>query len=436
MKLAELRDKSIIIAGFGKEGQDSFLFLQKKFPKKTIAIADRKKLSEFPKETQKLLKKTRIHFGSRYLFSLKHYDIVVRSPGISPATLAPFISKRQVITSQTALFFANCKNAIIGITGTKGKGTTASLIYRVLKKGGVNAFLIGNIGNPALSFLLKTKKDSVFVYELSSFQLLDVKQSPHIAVVLNLFPEHLDYHGTWRSYTNAKANIARYQTAKDILIYDKDNEGARKIAMMSVAKKIPFHQKKHSFQKNLPFIASPEPAIIIGKLFRVAQKDITKAIKTFKPLPHRLELVGTYQGITFFNDSMGTTPVAVIAAIDALDRNIHTIILGGQKKGETSYKELAKTIMKSSIQTVILFPRTGQTTWKAILTASKRMNKKPPERLFAKTMKEAVVLCYAHTLKGRACLLSPAAASFNMFRDYKDRGEQFRFHVKTYAKNN
>lgn len=433
MQISELIDKRIVIVGFGKEGQDSFLFLQKKLPKKTMGIADKKKLSEFSKETQKLLKKTKLHLGSRYLNSLKKYDIIVRSPGVSLATIAPFVLKKQRITSQTALFFSNCESTIIGITGTKGKGTTASLIHQVLKRGGVRAFLIGNIGSPALSFLSRAKKNTVFIYELSSFQLLDMNQSPHIAVVLNLYPEHLDYHQSLASYKKAKANITKYQSPKDYLIYDSDNEAAARIANASKAKKILFHQKQRKAWGKLPFVASPAPAVIIGKMFGIDEKTITSAIKSFTPLPHRLEPVGTYKGITFVNDSMGTTPIAVRAAITTLGKDVRTIILGGQEKGKTSYKELAKTIVKSHIETVILFPNTGKEIWKEIVKADKK--KRMLKKYRAQNMKQAVQLCYKHTKKGYTCLLSPAGASFNMFKDYKDRGEQFCSYAKEYAKN-
>lgn len=430
MQIAELTNKSIVILGFEKEGQDSFLFLKKKFPEKEIAVADVKELKEFSKEAQKLLKKTRTHLGNKYLQSLKYYDVIVRSPGISPDVIKPFMSKKQQMTSQTSLFFANSKNKIIGVTGTKGKGTTASLIDQVLRKGDVNSKLIGNIGKPSLSFLLKAKKNAVFVYELSSFQLMDLKYSPDIAVVLNLYPEHIDYHGSLHKYAKAKANIVKYQTRKDIVIFDKDNKESVKISNLSLAKKIGFHQKV-----SLPFafVSSPDPARIIGKMFGVSSKNIEYAINHFKPLPHRLEPVGTYNGITFINDSMGTTPIAVIAGIETLGDNVHSIILGGTEKGKTSYKELARVIGKSSIKTIILFPPTEKKIWKDIQSVIK---KDVPKKFFAKSMKEAVRLCYENTAKGRTCLLSPSAASFHMFKNYADRGEQFKLYIKEYAKKN
>src|SRR3989338_10139297 len=221
MRIQDLEKKKILILGFGREGKDTLLFLRKHFPKKKIGIADQKQ-------------------GNGYLKKIKNYDVIIKSPGVPNSVVLPFLTKKQKVTSQTELFFEECPGTIIGVTGTKGKSTTASLIYAVLKKGGVRSHLIGNIGEPVLSHLAKAKPEDVFVYELSSFQLENLKQSPHIAVLLNVYPEHLDHHQSHAKYAWAKARIAMYQTPTDFLIYNQDSKVVSTIAKLSKAQKLPF----------------------------------------------------------------------------------------------------------------------------------------------------------------------------------------------------
>lgn len=425
MRISELKGKKILILGFGREGQDSFLFLKKKFPNLSLAVADQKYI-ESP-----LLKGVKTHFGQDYLEFLKNYEIIIKSPGISPYVIAPFITKKQRVTSQTEIFFENCESTIIGVTGTKGKSTTSSLIYEVLKSGGLRVHLIGNIEKPVLQFLDRARPNDIFVYELSSFQLTNLKKSPHIAVFLNLYPEHLDYYaGNFAEYAKAKANIAKYQTETDFLIFNKKDPFITKIAKQSKAQKIPFAPTKLSLAKfNLAklglVVTSPEPAILIGKLFGISNSKIQNAIKNFKPLPHRLEKVGEYKGVTFYNDSLATIPEATIHAIELLGPKVKTLVAGGFDRG-IAFEKLGKKIEQNNIKTLILFPTTGE---KILQTM-----KNPPQHFLVSSMEEAVQLAYQYTPQGKICLLSPASSSFNMFKDYKDRGEQFKKFVMQYGK--
>lgn len=447
MKLGELKDKEILILGFGREGIDSFKFLRKLFPKKILGIGDKKELKELDKPLQILFRKTladkkiRLHLGENYLKALKDYDIIIKSPGISPKVIAPFITKRQRITSQTEIFFENCPGKIIGITGTKGKGTTSSLIYRILKEGGFKVHLIGNIGKPVLSTLFKVKANDIFVYELSSHQLYNLKKSPQIAVFLNLFAAHLDYYKNFREYVNAKANITRYQTNRNYLIFNSQDKFVKKIAKSSRAKKIPIPTNLE-FIKNIriPLIGkfnlkNVMAAVVVGKLFNIPKKKIREAIKSFKPLPYRLEFVGKYKGIEFYNDSLATVPQAVEAALEALENNkVKTLILGGYDQGSIDFASLAKKILESKIRTLIfLSPGTAEIIWQKILSL-KTKKRSSPEAFFVSSMKEAVKIAYQKTKRGETCLLSPASPSFNLFRDYKERGNLFKKYVKKYGK--
>ena len=356
MILKELTNKTILILGLGREGIDNLKFLRKLFPDKKLGLADELDLKKLNKTTRNLIEgdpKVSLHFGQNYLKSLKNYDVIVKSPGIPPKKIKPFITKKQMVTSQTEIFLGNCPGTIIGVTGTKGKSTTTSLIHEILQAGGIKAHLIGNIGKPVLSCLIKAKKNDVYVYELSSHQLHNIKVSPHIAVLLNVFPEHLDY-SSFKEYVRAKGNITKHQKKTDYLIFNSANEIVVKIAEKSKARKIVFDRLKLKDQKtslqgkfNLNNIKA---ARAVGRILAVPEKKITAAIKNFQPLPHRLEFVGQYQDIKFYNDSLSTIPETTIAALEALE-GVETIILGGFDRG-IDFSALSAKITRSKIKTL------------------------------------------------------------------------------------
>ncbi len=376
MKLKDLKKKSILILGMGREGKATLDFLKKHFPEKKIDVTDQKD-------------------GLAYLERLNDYDVIIKSPGIPYLTeIKKAKESGKIITSATQIFFDNFKGKIIGITGTKGKSTTASLIYEVLKSSGLDAYLVGNIGQPSLDLLDKLDKDSIVVYELSSFQLADLTRSPQIAIVTNIYPEHLDYHGSFEDYKKAKENIFKYQTKEDILI--QDNSGVK-------------------------------VARLVGEIFKIPQEKIEEAIKNFKGLPHRLEFVGEFKGIKFYNDSLATNPHATIFGLKILGDDVETLIAGGLDRG-VDYSILGPAIANSKIKTLILFPDTGEKIWQVVKKANGIQDK-----FDVNTMEEAVRLAFDKTSKGKICLMSPASASFNMFSDYEDRGNQFKDFVKKLA---
>ncbi|MBZ9571944.1 UDP-N-acetylmuramoyl-L-alanine--D-glutamate ligase [Patescibacteria group bacterium] len=454
MILNELKNKRVLILGFGREGIDNFRFLRKLFPKKVFGVGDRLKLSELSNRAKKVIKpdkKVKLHLGKNYLKSLKNYDLIIKSPGIPPKEILSFLKKGQKITSQTEIFFENCPGKIIGITGTKGKSTTASLIYQILKKGvaskkrtsplgrGLKVHLVGNIGKPVLQLLFSATKKDVYVYELSSHQLLNLKKSPGFAVFLNLYPEHLDYYKDFKEYISAKANVTRYQTKKDYLIFNSRDKIVREIAKKSKAKKVPINTKsieKIIKIKDIPLkgkfnLQNVAATIEIGKIFGISSRDIALAIKKFKPLPHRLEFIGKFKDIKFYNDSLSTIPETTILAMEALGENIQTIILGGFERNQ-DFKKLVKKILNSKIKTVISFPTTGERIWNNILQQKK--GRLAPKYFLVNNMRETVKLAYQYTSGGKICLLSCASPSFGIFRDYKERGNLFKKYVKKYAK--
>jgi len=413
MKIEELKNKKVLILGIGREGLDTLKYLKEVFPKKIFAIADQKE--ELDSKTKKAIEGMDVFLGKDYLKNVKDFDVIIKSPGI------PFFKYKDKLTSQTELFFDNCPGKIIGVTGTKGKSTVASLIHSILK----GSYLVGNIETPSLSFLSKAKKDDIFVYELSSHQLMNLKKSPHIAVFLNIYPEHLDYYKNFEEYFSAKKNIYKYQSESDYLIFNPEIEPRTK------AKKIKIDVNDFAqFLKNnqqfleITHIDNLIAVLNVAKLFNVPEKDIIKSLNKYKRLPHRLEFVGEFKGIRFYDDSIATIPEAVVYALDSLGDDVETIILGGLDRG-IKYDKLVKRIKKSNIKTIIAFPDSGE---KIVRNIRSRIYK-------VDNMKDAVDLAYKHTSKGKICLMSPASPSFNLFKDYKERGDLFKKYINEKAKN-
>jgi UDP-N-acetylmuramoylalanine--D-glutamate ligase len=365
--------------------------------------------------------------------NLSGYDLIIKSPGI-PNSLIP-TQHHSKLTSPTQIFFDNCPCPIIGITGTKGKSTTSSLIYAILSEMGLDSHLVGNIGTPALDCLNDLQPDSYVVYELSCHQLSGLTKSPHIAVVLGIYPEHLDYYHDFAEYLAAKASITTYQDKDDYVIFDADNPSSTHLASLSKGKMIPVSNNEktsmHTYTTNLRgtmYFTNMALAYQVANLLGAESDQIALAFSQFQPLPHRLETVGTFHGIEFINDSLATTPNACIAALDSLDERVTTLILGDHNRN-LDYHDLAKRILDSQIKNLILFPPVGEEIWQQVV----KLDPSSVERfsiLTTTSMKEAISFAYQHTPPGTICLLSPAAPSFTNFVDYVDRGNQFKKYAK------
>lgn len=450
--MEEIQGQSVLILGYGREGKSVHKYLRENHPDKQVDIADQEGVEKCLDQAAK------VYSGSNYLSSISQYDTIVRSPGITLLTpeLQAVISSGKHVTSATNIFFANCPGTVIGITGTKGKSTTSTLIYKILSQHYQDVYLVGNIGNPTLDCLANAKQNSIFVVELSSYQLYDLRYSPYLAVVLNIVPDHLDYHGGFINYVNAKANLVKNQTKKDLIVVNPNHPNLAQVLAQSSAQKYYFSSDKNTKypytayvengyivvsnknQQIQPIISLQElpllgegnlenilAATTVGNIFQVPSKKICTAIKAFKPLRHRLELIGEYRGIRFYDDSIATVPEAAMNAIEAFADDVETLIVGGNDRG-LDFSDFGTYLVKKSIKTLILFPDTGARIWQAVCEAESD-EKMRPKKYDVVSMKEATKIAYKNSSPGKVCLFSPASPrTRSLFSTFDERGDLFR----------
>jgi UDP-N-acetylmuramoylalanine--D-glutamate ligase len=390
-----------LLLGYAREGHVTKRYLEKHFTRLKIGIADASQ-------------------SRTYLQKQKDFEFAVKTPGLPKKLVTiPY-------TTATNIFFSRNQNKVIGVTGTKGKSTTASLIYALLRAGGLPVQLVGNIGKPMLELLShKLSKDTLLVVELSSYQLDDAEFSPHVAVITSLFPEHMTYHGSLAAYYEAKKNIFLNQGPQDALVLNPRDVQVKRWAALAPAKKIPFAASVPLKRKDIPLIGehnlqNVRAAIAVAKHFGVSNAAIAKGLRNFKPLPHRLELVGSYRGITFYDDAISTTPESTIQAIESL-KKVDTIFLGGEDRGY-NFRDLRTALQRHAVRNVVLFPETGS----RILTNKKKFN-----ILSTRSMREAVAFAYKHTKAGRICLLSTASPSYTLWKDFEHKGREFQRFVRS-----
>lgn len=443
MKFENLKNKKICVLGFGREGQATVDFLlSKRISKnKNICICDERFPSQFEKKEQKLIKsleKSGIVFflGELWRDGVRISEVIIKSPGFLISKISN-LKRAKEITSQTELFFSNFPGKIVGITGTKGKSTTSALIYHILKSN-KNVKLAGNIGIPMFSILPKANSKTIAILELSCHQLDGLKLSPQISVFLNIFPEHLDFYKDFQSYFNAKSSIALNQKKSDFFIYNSAFNEIVNLAEKTDAQKIDFTkfkieeiigQEKIKLDLSV-YTDNIKAAFAVAQILKVKETAFIKALKSFQPLPHRLEFVGRYKQIYFYDDSLATVPQATIAAIKSFNGKVNSIILGGHDRNINNYDQLAQTIIENKIENIAFFPSSGKKMALAISEYCEKNKAKLPHYYFASNMSEAVDFCFRMTKPDTVCLLSCAAPSFGLFKDYKDRGEQFIKFIK------
>ena len=437
-KLKEFfKGKSVAILGFGREGR-STLEILRGTECGEIGILDKNPVD------QKDCEGCTLHCGENYLDHMGDYDIIMKAPGIALFDkVSPEIKEK--ITSQTDLFLRFCNNHTVGVTGTKGKSTTSSLITHMLNNCGKKAILLGNIGIPPLSAIDTLEKGTTVVLEMSCHQLEYVKASPNTAVLLNVYEEHLDHYVDFNAYKHAKENIYRYQNEYDTLIYNKDlfndeirqlkenSPNPRRIVSVSMEEdkdanvylsgndiifftdKITYDQLspklegRHNLYNIAAALTAAQYAIGIGFDFMKAADSVGR----FSGLEHRMETVRTVNGVRYINDSISTIPHATIWAVKTF--NADTVIIGGMDRG-IMYDDLVKFLNKGDVQTIICLPDSGHKIADMLNTLS---------AVFKVNNMEEAVQKAAETAK-RCCVLSPAAASYGFYKNFEERGRHFK----------
>lgn len=430
--------KSVCILGFGREGKSTYGILSKYCTPSSVAIAD---LNDIDRNANSLPESVELICGEDYQRSLDNYDIVFKSPGIvlekQPSEL------KCEISSETQLFFSVFRDQIIGITGTKGKSTVTSLLYHILKEAGKDVRIAGNIGIPVFDIAEGVGPDTTIVCELSCHQLEYMTVSPAKAVFLNLFEEHLDHYGTMENYYNAKKNIYLHQNSYDTLwinsrlagsdipsvavtVSDKFNNADVFIIKSKVYDsddgelEIPVKKIKLLGAHNYYNIA------IVWDICRnyVTRAEFLNGLMSFEPLPHRLEPVGTYKGINWYDDSISTACATAIEALKSVP-DVSTILIGGMDRG-IDYEPLVDYLNRTTVN-VICMEASGKRVYDMIQSAKFDS----PERVhYTEHLEEAVKLASEITPEGRSCVMSPAAASYGIFKNFEERGEVFKKLVK------
>lgn len=418
---------NIAIAGYGIEGESSYDYYSKD-PNNQVYIIDERSDIKTPSGAKSII-------GPDAMDKLTDFDLIIRTPSLSPSR----IKSNGTIWSATNEFFNKCPAPIIGVTGSKGKGTVSSLISAILKEDGKKVWLVGNIGNPSLSVLDKIEPDDIVVYELSSFQLWDVQKSPHIAVVLFIEKEHQDVHTSMEDYVSAKANIIKFQSSDDFVVYNFNNQYSRDIASKSKAKRVKCpdkssaHFDKDNFYYNEQIVCSIDNIKLIGEHNKeniCAAIDavwpllndthsINRALDKFTGLPHRLQFIREFDGVSYYDDSIATTPSSAIAALNSFDTRA-VIILGGSSKG-SDFKNLAEVLKQKSAKALLI----GQEA-ENIARDCQLIGYDDYEKVDFIDMKSLVNKAKQLSEPGGVILLSPASASFGLFKNYVDRGNQFK----------
>lgn len=441
---------NIAIVGYGDQGRSALEYWNT--PNNQITVCDQNVVEGLPQGVQ-------TNFGVGYLNNLYVYDLIVRTPALYPQEIVddnpedPKILDK--VTTVTNEFFKVCPAPIIGVTGTKGKGTTSTLIATILQKAGKRVHLGGNIGTPPLDLLKSNIQPTDWVVlELANFQLIDLRYSPHVAVCLMIAPEHLDWHPDMYDYVHSKQRMFLHQHSNDLTVYNADNLYSEEIADVSPGLKITYQvpppdqepdepngayvSGKHIYMQGNKVCNTRDVALLgrhnlenvcaaIAATWQIIggnKKIIREVLKTFRGLPYRLEIIRDYKGILLVDDSFGTTPETAIVAMQSF-KQPKIMILGGSDKN-APFGELAQKIAEGNVKHVVAIGETGPKIVEAI--AAYKQVRQVPVSLLDQSVKmpDIVRTALTYAQKGDVVLLSPACASFGMFANYKDRGEQFK----------
>ncbi len=413
-----LSGKKILIAGFGREGKSTLRFLQNYMPDAIVGIADKNEsaFQDVDKERYNL------YFGDEYLKASLDYDIVIKTPGISVKDVDIDFSK---ITSQTDLFLEAFHNQVIGVTGTKGKSTTSTLIYHLIKESGNDAILAGNIGIPILDCVNDINERTIIVYELSAHQLQFINRSPHVGILLNVFEEHLDHFGTFEKYKDAKINVLRYMSDDDFAIVNKSMVNSQQsIVTHCIDFENAGFEDYNINWEDIPLlgehnIMNVKAALCACKSCGLSLENIIPHLYTFKSLEHRQEYVGIFKGVKFYNDSISTIPQATIAALKTI-KNVNFLLLGGFDRG-IDYEPLVTYLKENALPYILITGQAGQT-----IKGKLQLAEYKGDIVEYTDMESAFEIIGNLAKSGDVCLLSPAAASYDRYKNFEERGRIFK----------
>lgn len=446
-----IRFRKVAIVGLGVSNLPLMEYLYEK--KANVTVFDERDIDSISKDIMDKITTYGFgfHFGEDALKNLKGFNVIFRSPSCLPTRkeLVDEANNGAIVTTEVELLMKMCPCKIVGVTGSDGKTTTTSLINAILKKAGYNTFLGGNIGTPLFTKLSDMKPEDILVLELSSFQLMGMEISPDIAVITNITPNHLNIHKDYEEYIEAKKNIFKYQDEKGVLVLNYDNEITRNCEKEANGKVIFFSSKnkldngyivdedviKECEDKIRKHILNVEDVILRGNhnyqniataiaaTSSLVDMDIAvDAIKEFKPVEHRIEFIRELDGVKWYNDSASSSPSRTLSGINAFKEDI-ILIAGGYDKN-LDYTPLAKPIIEK-VKSLILIGQTSGKIFDAVKLELEKENKEIDIHM-CESLEETIKLAKKVAKPGQVVLFSPASASFDMFKNFADRGNQFK----------
>ena len=446
-----IRFRKVAVIGLGVSNLPLLDYLYEK--KAQVTVFDERNIDEIPQDIINKINtyEFKYSFGRNCLENLKGFNLIFRSPSCLPTKpeLQEEANRGAIVTTEVEMLMEMCPCKIIGVTGSDGKTTTTSMINAILQKAGYNTFLGGNIGTPLFTRLPEIKPDDIVVLELSSFQLMNMHVSPDIAVITNITPNHLNIHKDYEEYIEAKKNIFKNQNENGILILNYDNDITRSCAKETKGKVIFFSSKekldngfivdknviKECEDKVRKHILNTDEVILRGNhnfqniatalAATKALVDIdiaVQAIKEFKPVEHRIEFIREIDGVKWYNDSASSSPTRTLSGINAFKENI-ILIAGGYDKN-LDYKPLAKPVVEK-VSSLILIGQTAEKIFDAVKGEAEKENKKI-DIYMCDSLEQTIEIAKKSAKKGDVVLFSPASASFDMFKNFADRGEKFK----------
>lgn len=446
-----IRFRKVAVIGLGVSNMPLLEYLYEK--KAQVTVFDERTMDEIPSETINKINTYEFSysFGKNCLEKLNGFNIIFRSPSCLPtrAELQKEADRGAIVTTEIEMLMEMCPCKIVGVTGSDGKTTTTSLINAILKKAGYKTFLGGNIGTPLFTKLPEMEPNDIVVLELSSFQLMNMHISPDIAVITNITPNHLNIHKDYQEYIDAKKCIFKNQNEKGILILNYDNDITRECAKEANGNVVFFSSKvkldngfivdgniiKECNDKVRKHILNTDEVILRGNhnfqniatalaaTKTLVDTDIAvQAIKEFKPVEHRIEFVKEINGVKWYNDSASSSPTRTISGINAFKENI-ILIAGGYDKN-LEYEPLAKPVV-DKVSTLILIGQTAEKIYDVVKNESEKENKKI-NIYMCDTLEQTIEIAKKSAKKGDVVLFSPASASFDMFKNFADRGHKFK----------